>query len=67
MPLVSYKLWEFSEYSKNQSALLVSPVGKNKTILGVSIEKTANNFPAIVSKNTGETRPYKEFSIIFQM
>lgn len=63
MPLVSYQLWEFTEYSRNQSNLLVSPVGKNQTILGVSIEKTANNFPAIVSKNVDGTRPYKEFTI----
>ncbi len=63
MPLVSYKFWEVTEYSKNQSALLVSPVASNRTILGVSIEKTANNFPVIVSKNIYGTRPYKEFTI----
>lgn len=63
LPLISYKLWEFTEYSNNKSALLVSPVAKNQRTLGVSIEKTANNFPAIVSKNTDEARPYKEFTI----
>lgn len=63
MPLISYKLWELTEYSKNQSSLLVSPVGKDQQILGISIEKTTNNFPAIVSKNTDGARPYKEFTI----
>lgn len=63
MPLVSYKLWEVTEYSKNQTALLVSPVASNRTVLGVSIKKTANNFPAIVSRNINGTRPYKEFTI----
>lgn len=63
MPLVSYQLWEFTEYSQNKSNLLVSPVGTNKTILGISIEKTTNDFPAIVSKNTDGIRPYKEFTI----
>lgn len=63
MPLVSYKLWEFSEYSQNQSNLLVSPIGKNQKVPGISIEKINDNFPAIVSKNTDGTRPYKEFTI----
>lgn len=63
MPLVSYQLWEFTEYSQNKSNLLVSPVAKNQQTLGVSIEKTANNFPAIVPKNVDGARPYKEFTI----
>lgn len=63
MPIVSYKLWELTEYNNNKSALLISPVAKNQQILGVSIEKTANNFPAIISKNTDGVRPYKEFTI----
>lgn len=63
MPLVSYQLWEFTEYSQNKSNLMVSPVGRNPTISGVSIEKTTDNFPAIISKNADGARPYKEFTI----
>lgn len=63
MPLISYKLWELTEYNNNKSTLLVSPISKNQQILGVSIEKTANNFPAFISKNSDGPRPYKEFTI----
>lgn len=63
MPIISYQLWEFSEYNQNKSSVLVSPIGKNKRVLGISIEKTTDNFPAIVSKNIDGKRPYKEFAI----
>lgn len=62
MPIISYKYWELTEYNNNKSALLVSPAGK-KQVLGVSIEKAGDNFPAIVSKKAEGSRPYKEFTI----
>lgn len=61
LPLVSYQLWELTVYSKNKSMVLASPAVKNQQILGISIEKTEDNFPAITSSDTGRVRPYKEF------
>jgi LPXTG-site transpeptidase (sortase) family protein len=62
-PLLSYKIWEFKFIQ--DSALLISPVGNiSGEVLGVSIEKTSDNFLAFVSNVQRPTKaPYESFQI----
>lgn len=61
LPLINFKLWELNNIKKE--SLLVSPQADNRKVLGVSIENTEDNFPAIVSSFKREHTPYREFSI----
>lgn len=61
LPVISFQIWELSLKFSNQ--LLVSPQGPKTQVLGVSIENK-DNFPAIVSFLTRETKPnFAEFSL----
>ena len=56
LPLVNFKFWEI-----NNSPELISPDGGG--ILGVSIEISEDNFPALISNFHRDYLPYKEFSL----
>lgn len=60
MPIISYQIWSLGQNYSNQ--LLISPKQtKDAQVLGVSIQNS-DNFPAIVSTKTRETKPnYEEF------
>lgn len=54
LPVVSFQIWAFGQGLNNQ--ILVSPKDFDQGVLGVSIE-SKNNFPAIISLLTRETKP----------
>lgn len=60
MPFVAYKLWEYTTYRQENTAL-ISPNPKNSDVLGVSVENQ-ENFPAFISNNHRTTPlPYSDF------
>ncbi len=60
MPLLSYKIWEYTFYQQNITLVTPDPQG---TVLGISI-KSINSFPAIMSNNQRLTiAPYPQFLI----
>jgi LPXTG-site transpeptidase (sortase) family protein len=63
LPLASFKIWELKNIKSE--ALLVSPDQPgNQAVLGVSIQNSDDNFPAIVSNVTRrEAAPYSYFYI----
>ncbi len=60
LPLLNYKVWEHNNIV--ETSLLTSPQTGSQQVLGVSIEKTDSDFPAIISSLQRETRaPYDRF------
>ncbi len=61
LPLISYKIWERQNITPD--TLLVSPISSSQNVLGVSVQNK-DNFSAIVSSQTRETKPnYDYFGI----
>lgn len=61
LPIINFKLWELSNIE--EANILVSPVSESSKVLGVSIQKTEDNFPALVSFSKRDLIPYQKFLI----
>lgn len=61
LPVIKFKIWEVNNIKEEN--ILVSPQIPESQILGVSIQNTEDNFPAIVSFAKRDFTPYREFSI----
>ena len=61
LPIINFKLWELSNIEKEN--ILVSPVSESSKVLGVSIQNTEDNFPALVAFSNRDFIPYPQFLI----
>lgn len=61
LPIASFQIWEIGQ--KYNNSLLVSPLGNDSKVLGISIENK-DNFSAFVSTLTRDTQAtYAKFSV----
>ena len=61
LPIINFKLWEVSNIE--EKSILVSPASESNKVLGVSIQNTEDNFPALVSFSKRDFIPYSQFLI----
>lgn len=62
-PLLNFKLWEFHNFGTNR--ILISPQSeKSKQVLGISVSKQNDDFPAFISTIQRNTpAPYQQFNL----
>ena len=56
IPVINFKLWELANIEAKN--ILVSPISESNRVLGVSIQNTRDNFPALISFSKREFIPY---------
>ena len=61
IPVINFKLWDLANIEAKN--ILVSPISESNRVLGVSIQNTRDNFPALISFSKREFIPYTEFLI----
>lgn len=61
LPIASFQVWAVRQQINKQ--VLVSPIGANESVLGISIE-SKNNFPAFISSVRRDNQPnYNRFTL----
>ena len=61
LPIINYKFWEATNIE--EKSILASPLSDGNEVLGVSIQNTGDNFPALISSVERDFTPYPNFLI----